>query len=77
MDLSVPERRRAVKRMEREDVLLRLLLVVEMEGDRLLEVGDDLIERASLCDDGDVEAFSDVAGLIPRADHRLDHRGRP
>ena len=48
------------------------IFAVEMESDSFPEVLRYLIQRLSLGDDRDLEAFGHVPRLLARTDHRLD-----
>ena len=50
---------------------LRKILTLQVEGDGLLQIGDSLIERLSLRDDADLEAFGNVL-RFPAVDVSLD-----
>lgn len=44
---------------------LRKVLALEVEGDGLFQIGDGLIERRSLCDHADLQAFGNVVRIAP------------
>lgn len=47
-------------------------LTFQMKTDRLAEVGNRLIERAALGDDGNFDALRHITGLVTRPDHRFN-----
>src|SRR6185295_19621992 len=50
----------------------REVLAIEVQSHGLLQVPRDLVQRAPLGHDRDLETLGYVAGLLTRANHRLD-----
>ncbi len=57
------------------------VFVGQVKGYSLLKISGDLVQRAALSDDRDLDAFRHVSRLLARSDHRFDrvleHRRSP
>jgi len=57
------------------------VFVGQVKGYSLLEISGDLVQRAALSDDRDLDAFRHVSRLLARSNHRFDrvleHRRSP